>query len=173
MKDTSKVRFVSDVEIPEKNLRAKAPFKINKENKRRFVRLEIQSPMGMRKVKTPDGSINTSEKGYPITGEILNISAGGILVETEKPLSEQDIVAMQFGLQEVEKLDNVLGLVKRVDEDEEVFLVGIEFITLEKLEDYLSKPELDLLKDSYGDFQNRIQEVLSKYLYQKPVTSHA
>ncbi len=173
MKDTSKIRFVSDVEIPETNLRAKAPFKINKENKRRFVRLEIQSPMGMRNVKNSDGSINTSEKGYPITGEILNISAGGLLVETEKPLSEQDIVAMQFGLQEVEKLDNVLGLVKRVDKDEDIFLVGIEFITLETLKDYLTQAELDLLKDSYGDFQNRVQEVLSKYLYRKTASSHA
>ncbi len=165
MKKDTKARFVSDVELSTSTVRARKPFKVSADNQRRFVRIEISSPMGMRRVKDIFGNFWPHEDRYLIEGTILNISAGGVLVEIDQPLNDGDIVSMRFRLQEVEDLDNVLGLVKRTEQDEDVFLSGIEFITRQQLEDKLSRAELDLLGDSLNDFQGTVQSALEKYLY--------
>ena len=72
---------------------------------------------------------------------------------------------MRFKVQDVEHLDNVLGLVKRTDQGEDYCLSGIEFITREHLRDKLSAAELDLLGQRFGNFRESVQQVLSRYLY--------
>jgi len=74
---------------------------------------------------------------------------------------------MRFILQDVEKLDNVLGLVKRVDPDGEGCLVGIEFISRENLKDMLSQAEIDLLSENISGFEATVQQVLGRYLYRE------
>jgi len=166
MKHSSKTKFISDVDVTEKNLKVRKPFKISKDNQRQYVRLEISTPMSLRKIKDVFGNFWPTDEEYSVVGEILNISAGGVLVDLDQPLNEQDIVSMKFSMQDVKTLDNVLGLVKRVEHDEGRYLTGIEFVTNQQLEDRLSTAELRLLDDNFGDFSHRVTDVLKQYIYE-------
>ena len=172
MKDTSKIKFINDMEVSNNHLKINKPFKIQSDNQRRFIRLEISTPMTLRKVKDVIGNLWSTQKDYKIHGDILNISPGGVLADLELPLNENDIVALRFCLQDVENLENILGLVKRVDHDDDRYLTGIEFIGRKQLEDRLSKAELELLSDELGDFETRVEKVLNRYLYSEVGTSH-
>jgi len=172
MKNKSKTKFISDLNISEKNFKARKPFKINRENQRQFVRLEISTPMTLRKIKDIFGNFWPSEEENSVAGDILNISGGGVLVDLDQPLNEQDIVSMRFSLQDVKALDNVLGLVKRVEHDDNCYLTGIEFVTYQQLEDRLSSAELKLLDNNFDDFSHRITDVLKQYIYDSTGEQH-
>ncbi len=164
MKDTSKVKFVHDVETNAREYKASKPFRVEKENKRRFVRLEIASPMTLNKIKDTAGSFWPDGEWHTINGMILNVSAGGVLVETDQPLLSGDIISMQFTLQDVEHLDGVVGVVKRVHQDDAMFLTGIEFITRESLADIFTMAEMDLLPEDLKDFNEGVQLVMNRYI---------
>ena len=166
MKNAEKVRFVSEVDIGDKQVEVRKPFKMDEDNQRRFIRLEISAPVWMKSVKDCLENFSTDDE-YQYHGTVLNISAGGVLVEIEEAIAEKDIVLMRFILQDVEKLDNVLGLVKRVDQDGEGYLVGIEFVSRENLKDMLSQAEIDLLSDNVSGFDATVHKVLGKYLYRE------
>lgn len=172
MKDTTRVKFVTDVDVEDTEIKVRRPFRLDKENQRRFVRLEISSPMSLNKIKDIFGNFWPAGEGYTIDGDILNISAGGVLVEIDQPLNEGDIVTMRFSLQGAETLDNVLGIVKRVDQDESCYLVGIEFIGRDYLLDKLSKGELEMLSENLSNFTQKVQDVLKKYIYRERVAPH-
>ncbi|UCG61697.1 MAG: PilZ domain-containing protein [Candidatus Zixiibacteriota bacterium] len=164
MKNVDKVKFVSEIDIGDGKVEVRKPFKMDRDQQRRFIRLEISAPVWMKSVK--DSLKNfTAEEDYHFHGTVLNISAGGVLVDLEETIHEKDIVLMRFILQDVEKLDNVLGVVKRVEKDGEGFLAGIEFINRENLKDMLSQAEIDLLSENVNGFEERVHEVLSRYLY--------
>lgn len=166
MKSEEKVKFVSEVDVSERNLEAKQPFKVDRDNRRQFVRLEISAPVSLASIKDGLGNFCPEGDRFVHEGTILNISAGGVLVDLEQPVGERDIVLMRFILQEVESIDNVLGIVKRVEKDENSYLVGVEFISRENLKDMLSQSEIDLLNDSIDGFQEKVHEVLGRYLYE-------
>ncbi|MBU0983195.1 MAG: PilZ domain-containing protein, partial [candidate division Zixibacteria bacterium] len=112
------------------------PFEVEYEQKRRFVRLEISSPMSMRKVRDSRGNLWPEGDHQVIHGEILNISAGGVLVDLEQALNTGDLVSMHFTLNGVEGLDNVLGSVKRIEPCDDCFVAGIEFVSRDYLLDH-------------------------------------
>jgi molybdopterin converting factor small subunit len=164
MKVNKKTRHVRDVDAEQKTIRARRPFKVHKDEKRRFIRLEIATPMSLRKIKGREGQYWAQGDWYVIHGQILNVSVGGVLVDLDQALEEGDVVSMHFTLQETEKLDNVLGLVKRVDIDAEGCLVGIEFVSRENLVDQLSQAEMELLGDEYTNFNSSVRQVLNRYV---------
>ncbi len=170
MKTKEKVKFVRDVETMDMEMAVRKPFRIDRENKRRFIRLEISSPMSMKKIKDAVGNFWPEGDWHVINGTILNISAGGVLVEIDQPVLEGDIVSMHFTLQDVECLNNILGLVKRVDGEEGFFLAGIEFITRDYLVDLFSGGELDLLPRNLSNFNESVREVLNKYVYTRRIS---
>jgi len=65
-------------------------------------------------------------------GEILNISAGGILLFTAEPILEGTVVSMSLKLEGCDTVDRILGLVKRAEIDSGGYLVGVESITRER-----------------------------------------
>jgi len=170
MKTNSRTRFINEVEVKEGAFVARRPFKMERENRRQFVRLEISAPMSLQTIKDIAGNFSPDGNSRVIPGLILNVSVGGVLVEIGEAINEGDIVSMRFTLQEMEPLDNVLGLVKRVDHDSDGILVGIEFITVRYLEDLFTKGEMDLLPDRYGDFDDAVRHVLSRYINRQAVS---
>ncbi|MEA3296432.1 MAG: PilZ domain-containing protein [candidate division Zixibacteria bacterium] len=166
MKDTSRMKFVSETDVDSKRIGIRRPLKIDHDEQRQFVRLGISSPMSLTMIKDILGDFWSSGRDYDIDGTILNISAGGVLVELEQPLNEGDIVAMRFSLEEVESLEGVLGLVKRCEQDEDCYLTGIEFVTRQNLGDKLSQSEMELLSDNFSHFDRTVQKVLSRYIYE-------
>ena len=161
------VKFVRDVTQDDVELKARQPFDVKTENRRRFIRLEIDSPMTLQKIKESGGEFLSEVDWHIINGSILNISVGGVLVDADQALFEGDVVSMGFTLQKAEQLDSVLGLVKRVDADEGSFLAGIEFVSREKLRDLFSSGELEMLPENMTDFNQGVRTVLEKYVYQE------
>ncbi len=143
------------------------PFRVKKEDKRRFVRLEISSPMSLQKIKDSAGGFWPDGDWHVINGSILNISAGGVLVDLNQEVNSGDIVSMHFTMQKVEEISNVLGLVKRVDGDDGSFITGIQFISAGYLLDHFSRGEVDLLADQHTNFSESVQNILNKYLDQR------
>ena len=163
MKNTDRTRFISEVETDPKNLTFKRPFKAETDGKRRFVRLEISSPVSLKTLKDIFGHFAPDQQTTTIEGTILNISDGGVLVDLTAPVNEGDIVVIRFTLQEEETVDNVLGLIKRSETDGDCFLTGIEFINRNRLSDLLSEGEIDLLSNELTDFGGRVGTVLKRY----------
>ncbi len=168
MKDALPSKFVTEVEVADTALGIGGPFQLDQDNQRRFVRLEISAPMSLMRIRDLLGNLRPPEDGRGIPGTVLNVSAGGVLVDLSQPLSEDDLVAMHFSLQGGETLDNVLGSVKRVEQDGPSYLIGIEFIGEDHLRDRLSQAELDLLKVDLGAFARKVEDVLQKYICRSP-----
>ena len=168
MKDTSKVRFVSDVDVDTAPFTVRKPFKLLNDNQRRYVRLEITSPVAVRKIKDSDGSFWPDGDSYSIDGHILNISSGGVLVEIDQPLTEGDLVLLKITVQNAQTVDKILGLAKRCEAaDEEFYLAGIEFINRQHLSDLLSSAEAETLDPNCCDFTERIRQLLQQYVVQE------
>ncbi len=165
MNSRSKEKFVSDVNVQERDVMARRPFSVQEEDNRRFVRIEISSPVSMNTIKDAFGNFSAEVSSPVIEGTILNISPSGVLIEIDQPLSERNIVSMKFTMQDCEPVNNVLGLVKRCDCDEGMTLVGIEFIDRSMLEDYLSEAEMTLLSSKLASFSDSVVQVLERYLY--------
>ena len=166
MNRKDRTKFVSDVDVTPEHVKARKPFRVTADKeRRRYVRLEISAPMSLRRIKDIFGNFWPTEQDFFVEGTILNISSGGVLVDVEQPLNEGDIVAMRFRLQDCEDVNDVLGLVKRSEQDQESYLSGIEFVTRDNLRDFLTTAELDLLGTSFDDFRQCVQKVLSRYLY--------
>lgn len=164
MNKRSHVKFIKDVETDDKDIRVQKPFRVERADHRRFVRLEISSPMSLDKIRDMAGNFWPEGDHHYINGVVLNISAGGVLAEVDEQLSEGDVVSMRFTLQDVECLDNVLGLVKRADLDDGAFLVGIEFVTRERMADVFTQGELDILAGRISDFDEQVRAVLGRYI---------
>jgi hypothetical protein len=165
MSKGSQVKFIKEVEAADKDIRAQKPFRVERHEQRRFVRLEISSPMSLDHVRDLAGNFWPEGNRHYINGSVLNISGGGVLAELDEQVHEGDIVSMRFTLQDVETLDHVLGLVKRADHDDGAFLVGIEFITRERMTDIFSQGEMDILSDKLTDFEEQVRTVLGRYVH--------
>jgi hypothetical protein len=164
MHHKEKVKYVQDVDASPTAVAVRKPFTLEQQESRRFIRLEISSPMSLQKIKDAGGYFVPEGDWHTINGLILNISAGGVLVETDQLLQEGDVVSMCFTLQDVERIDNILGLVKRCDHTDDIFLSGIEFISRRHLEDLFAQSELDLLPKSLSNFSQSVTRVLDKYV---------
>jgi hypothetical protein len=173
MKPSLKAKFVKDVETRAATAQVRKPFTIKEENRRRFIRVEIAAPMSLKKIKDRQAHFWPEGDWHLVNGLILNISGGGVLVELDQAVSEGDVVAMQFTLQGVETLANVLGLVKRADGESGIYLAGIEFLTRSQLPDLMSRAEIDLLGDNCANFNDRVRQVLSKYVTIENTTERA
>jgi hypothetical protein len=165
MKDTTKVRHVSDVSLENEAVTVKQPFKLSQEDQRRYVRIEISSPMSMRKVKDAFGNFWPEGDTYSIDGTILNMSAGGVLVEINEPLADGEVVLLRFTTQGEKAVDNILGLTKRCEAcDESAYLAGVQFIDRQQLLDVMSEAEIDSLSGECDDFQDRVMHMLQQHI---------
>ena len=148
----------------------RAPFQIMEDNRRRFIRIDIEEPATFTVIKTSEGGFWPAGDGPTGTGEVLNISAGGMLLFVEQPIMENAVLSMSLGLEGCDKVDNVLGKVKRVDLDLGGYLVGIESITREKLADNMSRQEIDQLPPTLSSFNERLRLILNEYVYARKLS---
>lgn len=163
MKTTKDPTFVNDIPTTE-SVRVRKPFKVSHENQRRFVRIKISAPMSLQKIKDTDGGFWPEGEWHVANGTVLNISAGGVLVDLDQAVTTGDIVVMQFTLQEVEPLEHILGRVKRADRDESGCLAGIEFISREYLQDHFSEAEIELMGGRPTSFDESVRAALNRYV---------
>lgn len=149
----------------------KPPFKIMEDNRRRFIRIDIDEPITFAAIKVADGGFWPQGDGPGGSGEILNISAGGILMFSSEPTMENNILSLSVRLEGCEAINHILGKVKRVEIDSGGYLVGLESITREKLADHLSAEEIDQIPADMASFTDRLRAFLNQFIYSKKLST--
>jgi len=152
------------------DFQVRPPFKIMEDNRRRFIRIDIDAPITYCTIKSTEGSFWPGCDGPQGTGEILNISAGGILLFTRQPIMEGTVVSMSLQLEGCETIDNILGLIKRTELDSGGYLVGVESITRERLCDVLDEGEIEQLRGDLASFTERLRGLLNRYIYARKLS---
>ncbi len=141
---------------------------VSRMQRRRFVRLDISGNIHFRVLecaKSPDGALSPR-----VPGSLLNISAGGILFETRFAPRENDILVVSLALKGDEKLENILSVAKRVEKlDDNLHLVGAEFITEDNMADYGLEQLRSLLPAGTGTFDENLQKLVLQFIYKQQI----
>ena len=100
MQNSLRTKLVSDTDLDDGAVEVRPPFKLERDEQRRFVRLELSVSMSLTRIRDAGGGFWPSGERVSLTGTVLNVSAGGVLAELNDPLNEGDLVAMRFTLQD-------------------------------------------------------------------------
>ena len=139
------------------------PFPLGRSHGRRYVRIELSSPIGFRLLACKNGKLKLSKE--KITGEILNLSEGGVLLLTDGPVPEEGFVLLTLNLNGLVILEGVLGKIKRMEASGEGdFLVGMEFASREELEKLSSPEQIEDLSVKVASFNYKLREIITSYL---------
>lgn len=160
----NRTKFVSDVTTDNSIVQVKAPFKLYKDKSRRYIRLEISEAVNYTVLKDSENEPHTEADGPEYTGQILNLSPGGALIESDYPAEDGALLLLKMSLQEIETLENVVGLVKRCEPLEGKWMIGVEFVTRRYLNDILSAVQIDMIPGGSLSFEENIQRVLGRYI---------
>lgn len=136
--------------------------------RRRFVRLDISGKMTYRIIKSDDSQ--PVGPGLEMHGNLLNISAGGVLFESSSKIAEGDILVLTFSLKARHTLNNILAVVKRSERSSsKSFLVGAELVTRQSYHNYnLDKLE-NFLPQGSGTFDDNLQKLVVQFIYEQQV----
>ena len=141
----------------------RTPFPLKTSRGRKYVRIELSSPVQFRPLTCKKGKIKLSKDRT--TGGILNLSEGGLLLLTDSPVPEEGFMLLTLNLNKLVVLEGVLGKIKRVEPSGEGdFLVGVEFAPREELEKLASPEQIESLPVKVGSFGHKLREVITSYL---------
>lgn len=140
---------------------------VERKQRRRFVRLDISGAIRFRILDRPGRA--EAVVGGELPGTLLNISAGGVLFETESEVVEDSILILSFSLKGKEGLENILAVVKRVDSDDGFYLVGAEFVTADNSADLGLESLKNLLPPGTGTFDDNLQKLILQFIYSQQV----
>ncbi len=137
---------------------------------RRFVRIEVSSPVSFVPFRLPlAGPVDVSQI---CNGRVLNISGGGLLLETSAWVEPSDYLLLRIGLFENCHLERVVGRVKRMESTGSgECLLGIEFLTREMLHQLVAELPNGYLPSESGAFDEKLRELLSKQIFTKKASS--
>ncbi|MBI5867633.1 MAG: PilZ domain-containing protein [candidate division Zixibacteria bacterium] len=139
------------------------------EQKRRYVRLEIFSPVSYYSIVTDEAQ---RARRHPAkkAGLLLNLSGGGVLISTTDNVLSNEFVLLTFEIKGFDALTSVLGRVKRVEECEDgERLVGVEFLTPEQVDDPVLATSLSRLSDNPLGFSDSLRRLISRFVFQRQV----
>jgi hypothetical protein len=141
----------------------KTPFPVINSQGRRYVRIEVSSPVEFRLLLTKRGRIRLSRN--QCSGKILNLSCGGLLLESGEAIAEGTFLLLSLNLNGLVILEGVLGKIKRVEPTEDgEYLVGVEFCSREELENLVSKERIRELPVKVASFDHKIKEIIGSYV---------
>ena len=148
---------------------------VRRQQRRRFVRIDIDGKLTFRCLET--GSSGDKSVSLEKSGDLINISAGGILMATTENLQPDQIVLLNFSLKHNQRLENILGITKRFEKSQNSqtgkneILAGIEFLTKEKFEEKFSLDINEYLPSNVNYFDEALQQAIVRYVYKQQVDS--
>jgi hypothetical protein len=153
-------------------LAEKRPFPIRNSQGRKYVRIELASPVDFRLLLPKRGRVKLSKS--QCSGKVLNLSCGGILLESGVALPEGIFLLLNLNLNGLVVLEGVLGKTKRVEltEDGE-YLVGVEFCSRKEIENFVSKEQIEELPVKVGSFNHKLKEIISGYVRTAHLTTQS
>ncbi|KPL01217.1 MAG: hypothetical protein AMJ91_00755 [candidate division Zixibacteria bacterium SM23_73_3] len=140
-----------------------SPFSLKTSHGRKYVRIELSAPICFRLLEYRKRRIKLT-KGL-VSGEILNLSEGGVLLLTDSPMPNEGFMLLTLNLNKLVVLEGVLGKIKRVEPSGEGdFLVGVEFTCREELEKLTSVEQIEHLPVKVASFGQKLREIISSFL---------
>jgi hypothetical protein len=144
-------------------LTGRSPFPIGSSQGRKYVRITVASSVDFRPLLLKRGRLGLS--GNHCSGRILNLSCGGILLESGKAIPEGTFLLLRLNLNEFVVLEGIVVKVKRVEAREDgQYLTGAEFCSREELENFASKQQVEKLPVEVASFNHKLKEVISGYV---------
>lgn len=138
--------------------------------RRQFVRLDISGGLEFRILESPESKEGSLSQKFH--GSLLNISAGGVLFETETRIEADSLLILNFTLKGHYPLSNILAVVKRAEIiDDDIYIVGAEFIANENLARHGLETLGDFLPPGTGTFDDNLQKLLVQFIYKQQVES--
>lgn len=133
---------------------------------RRFVRIEVSSPVAFVPFRVPLAQKVDLQRFC--SGNILNISGGGVLLETETWVQSADYLLLRIGLFDKCQLENVVARVKRIESaGDGKCLLGAEFLTREMLAGLTADLRPGFLPEGIGVFDEKLRELLSRQVFSR------
>ena len=159
---------IDSIDMPNQGAIAIVPLtKAEKSQRRKFVRIDIQGKVTFRIINLSATEIELSDELS--SGALLNISAGGILVCTTAKASAGDYMLMNFRLKHHQKLENIIGITKRVEKQQKDFLVGVEFLTKEQLRREPHCHIAQFLPPFASYFDDELERHIVQYVYSEEI----
>lgn len=173
--DNRTFKSTSDVHVGDymsTNKKSNKSQSADKTQKRRYVRLEVFSPVAFSSIVVePDKRVRLHPEKK--AGVLLNLSGGGVLISTTDHAAEGEYILMKFDVKGFDALTNVLGKVKRVESCEDgESLVGIEFLAVEQVEDPVVANGLSRLANHPEEFAQGLSRLISRYVFQRQIETH-
>jgi c-di-GMP-binding flagellar brake protein YcgR len=166
--------IVANIDSDKESLTSLKPISsAERSQRRRFVRIDIAGDVSYRVLEIDQ--TGTSSLSLDKSGELLNISAGGILLTTRESVETNDVLLLKFWLKGSQRLENIIGIVKRVEQSheadgpEEEYLVGIEFATRERMAQLVHAPHLESLPPEINYFNDALQQLIVQFVYLQQV----
>ncbi|MGB2696731.1 MAG: PilZ domain-containing protein [Candidatus Zixiibacteriota bacterium] len=132
---------------------------VQSKNRRKWLRFEFASPILFRLISIDQGEPKI-ESNLERAGELLDISAGGVLLATKKPVTDGNFITLNLNLKGVREVQGILGKVKRVEESEQGdFLVGVEFCSIESFPQLYQQA---LTQKNIQSFDKKIMEAVAE-----------
>lgn len=134
-------------------------------SRRKFVRLQVDSEITFRKILFSIGKEGKASLGRSGTGRLLNLSEGGVLLETSRRFKAGELLLLNLNLDSSGQLRNLLGKVKRVEKDPEGDrLVGIQFCRQSDLHPKLAEQLSILSPAGISDFGQEMKRLTAALL---------
>jgi len=151
----------------------KALSDIKRSQRRKFVRIDISGEVTFKAIEF--AGADQVQLSLDKKGELLNISAGGVLIDTKMKLRQDDLVLLNFWLKNNQRLENILGLVKRLEgiddasDEDQGYIAGIEFLTKEKINSKHPGNVTERLPVKVNFFSDALQQAIVQFVYRQQV----
>ncbi len=143
------------------------PEKISRVQRRQFVRIEYMKPIRLADVS----SIRQCEDSIQwIDAVTLNLSAGGVLIKTPFSHKEQERLLLHIKLfGQIGLPLTIAAIIRRVRQHKTDYLLGCEFLTVNRLKMLFSSSEINELPESVTLFNHIAQEKLVRWVFEEQV----
>ena len=146
------------------------PRGLQRVQRRRFARVEFPTRVVYAPLPADAKWQNWEKNGGWCETNAVNLSAGGLLMESSEDMRIGMLVALRIGeLRQADLLTDFLGVCRRSFLNEGKRYAGFEFISGSDLGRYLSRGDISRLPAKYKQFDRRIQDRLVNFLFQKQI----
>ncbi|MBD3169294.1 MAG: hypothetical protein GF307_07410 [candidate division Zixibacteria bacterium] len=133
--------------------------------KRQSVRLDIAAPFELYRINLPAGKDRPPVDHIKVRGVLLNISGSGVLGAVDAELPVDSYVVLTFELNGMEKIERILGKVKRVEKVEHSeYITGFEFIHPVEFLELISEGDREIYDSEIRGFDDTVQKMIAKYV---------
>lgn len=125
------------------------------------IAVEFSDKVAFRAIKSVDGEFYPEGSDVVCNGSALSVSVDGMIVDTNELMPEGTLVSVDLELASGAEASNALGKIQRVDQVDGKMVIGISFLQLSSLKDYLSGAELELLDKRFVEMRVAVEAALS------------